>query len=96
MVATLTKQESTVSIDTALSVLLREWNSVDAQAKSWGQLESYEKVAAEMEWTGIVNGLMKQIDQQQDDMTPAQKQRYDELLTLVAEKQPLLDKMFAS
>ena len=85
-----------VSIDTALSVLLREWNSVDAQAKSWGQLESYEKVAFEMEWTGIVNGLMKQMDQQQDDMTPAQTRRYDELLALVAEKRPALEKMFAS
>ena len=96
MVATLTEQESTVSINTALSVLLRQWNSVDAMAKLWGQLESYEKVAEEMEWRGIVNALMKQMDRQQDDMTPAQKRRYDEVLMLADQKQSLLDKMFAS
>lgn len=86
----------TPSVDTVLNLLTDKWNDVDATAEIWGQLEPIDHEVFELEWSGIVDGLMKQMKERISEMTPTQKRRYDELLALVAQKQPTLKKLFAS
>lgn len=83
-------------IDEDLRFLQKEWLSVDAVVAEWPQMDGIDREVFILEWSGINDGKLAELKPLTDQMTPAQKRRYDELLALVAEKQSALEKLFAA
>lgn len=80
-------------IDEDLRFLYEEWLSVDATVAEWPRMDGIDREVFILEWSGINDGKLAELKSLTDQMTPAQKRRYDELLALAAEKRPALEKL---
>jgi hypothetical protein len=85
-----------VSIDEYLVYLRQKWESLDLVFSQWAAMDNIGQEVFQLEWSGITESRLNELRQSVDQMTPAQTRRYDELLALVTEKRPALEKMFAS
>ncbi len=83
-------------IDDYLSYLLTEWNDVPTVAAEWDEWADHEQLDFVVEWP-IREDRLYQLQQwaEQDLLTPEQRSRYAELLKLVEQHRPALERLLA-
>ncbi len=81
-------------IDRYLSYLIREWASIPEIADEWDEWDDLEQLEFTVEWPIREDRLGQlQAYAEQGLMTPAQQDRYDELLHLVEKHRPTLERL---
>ncbi|MGH2353028.1 MAG: hypothetical protein ACRDJN_15570 [Chloroflexota bacterium] len=83
-------------IEKYLEYLASEWQDVPAVAQEWNSWQEHERLDFVIEWP-IREDRLHQLHQwaAQDRLTPAQRARYEDLLTLVAANRPTLERLLA-
>lgn len=83
-------------IDGYLSYLLREWQSIPELAAEWHEWDQHSRFSFVIDWPICEDRLhMLRTWAEQGKMTPTQCDRYHELLTLVNEHRPTLERLLA-
>ncbi len=89
-------QDIEARIDHYLDYLSDEWADIPALASEWSQLSSFERLDFVLEWPIKEDYLLQLRDYaEREFLTPAQRTRYQELLKLVAQHRPTLEKLLA-
>ena len=81
-------------IEDYLDYLFREWESIPALAAEWEEWDENSKLTFVIDW-GVPEDRLGQLRQwaEKDLLTPAQRARYEELLWLVAQHRPVLERL---
>lgn len=81
-------------IDDYLDYLLGEWNSVPLLAREWAAWDEHGRLVFALDWP-IREDRLHQLAQwrEQDCFSPAQCDRYEELLRLVRQHRPVLEEL---
>lgn len=86
-----------VRIDHFLAYLIPEWESVPAYAEELATWDEVEQLAFVHEWDIRESGLRVLREYAEEGlMTPDQSARYDQLLSLVADHRPTLERLLAN
>jgi hypothetical protein len=85
-------------IDRKLEYQLQAWRGVPEQAAWWPQMDAGDKEAFQLEWAGITEGRLRDLETLAASgiLSSVQRARYAELQALVAEQRPVLARLFAS
>ena len=83
-------------VNNYLDYLINEWEGVPDLAAEWDEWDEWSKFSFVMDWP-IREDRLHQLKEwaEQGLLTPAQRARYDDLLKLVAEHRPTMDKLLA-
>jgi hypothetical protein len=83
-------------IDADLDYLFLEWRSVPQLTEEWAEWEDHDRYDFWLEWP-IREGYLRELREwsEQGLLTPAQRERYEELLGLIARHRPVLEGLFA-
>ena len=81
-------------IDDYLEYLIREWESIPGLAAEWDEWDDLSQLTFVVNW-GVPADRLAQLHQwaEQGLLTPAQRQRYEQLLQLVAQHRPTLEEL---
>lgn len=84
----------TANVDRLLDYPRGRWEDVPFAASTWERWDRFERVDYLSDWP-VVESYLDVVRQHvtQGDLTPAQRQRYRRLLTLVTRARPLLERM---
>lgn len=80
-------------VDYHLDYQFRAWQGIPEYAEWWLEMDGTEKEVFHLEWIGITESRLDQLQQwaEQGLLTPAQCERYDQLLELVAQHRPTVE-----
>ena len=83
-------------IDHYLDYLVRTWEGVPLDAQEWDTWDDFSRLNYDLDW-GVPNDRLAQLRgwAKQEIFTPSQQALYEELETLIAKNQPVLDRMLA-
>jgi hypothetical protein len=83
-------------IDDYLDYLLKTWKDVPLEAEDWEAWDDFTRLEYELDW-GVPNDRLAQLRAwvKESILTPSQQGLYNDLEALIAENQPLLDRMLA-
>ena len=83
-------------IEFALDYLLREWSGVQELAGEWNNWDEDSRLVFELNWA-VPEDWLHQLQQwaEQGVLTPEQRCRYADLLKLVAQQRPTLERLLA-
>lgn len=86
---------SRTDIDYHLDYQFRSWQSVPEYAEWWPGMDATEQEMFHLEWVGITESRLAELRRwaAQGVLTPAQRERYDELLRLVERHRPILARL---
>jgi hypothetical protein len=91
-----TTNERARRIDAYLSYLARAWEGIPALADEWDEWDELSRLTFAADWRVKEDRLCSLNTLAADgEMTPAQCARYEELLRLVAQQRPTLDRLLA-
>jgi hypothetical protein len=84
------------AIDSYITYLFREFRGISEAAAEWDEWEEHERLDFVIEWPIKEDRLrMLSLWAADGEMTPDQCARYEELLRLVAQHRPTLDRLLA-
>ena len=66
-------------IDEDIRHLQKEWESLDVVISEWPQMDGIDREVFILEWSGINGGKLLKLQTLIGQMTPTQKQRYQDL-----------------
>src|SRR5688572_16311733 len=80
-------------LDYHLEYQLRSWESVPEYAQWWSEMDSTQKEAFHLEWAGITESRLQQLQRWAELglFSPDQRQRYERLTRLVAQHRPTVE-----
>ena len=80
-------------IDYHLDYQFQSWQGIPEYAGWWPEMEASEKEVFHLEWVGITQSRLGQLQRwaEQGCLTPAQQARYEELLQLIERHRPTLE-----
>lgn len=83
-------------MDDYLVYLKGEWDAVPAIAAEWDEWEDHEQLDFAIEWP-IREDRLHQLQQWTNEglLTPAQRDRFEELLALVNTRRPLIERLLS-
>jgi hypothetical protein len=81
-----------------LDLLFSRWASVPAHARTWSTMDAADKEAFHLEWIGITEARLEELDRwaAEGTLTPEQHRRYEQLTQLVARHRPTIERMLAT
>ena len=84
-------------IDHYLSYLLREWEGIPHLAAEWADWDELSRLTFDVNWT-VPEDRLHQLRQwaKEGRLTPEQTDRYEELLKLVEQHRPTLERLLDS
>ena len=90
-------QSVAANADRLLSYLVGRWEDIPLAAEEWETWDRFEQADYLVDWP-VVESYMAVVQDYaaQDVLTPAQQDRYERLLTLVAHTRPLLERLMES
>ena len=85
-------------VDYHIDYQLAAWNSVREYAAWWPDLDPLDKEVFQLEWTGITESRLRELQRwaERGYLSPEQQGRYRQLVDLVEDVRPVLDKLFVA
>jgi hypothetical protein len=85
-------------IDYHLDYQLDAWNSIPAYEAQWSTMDSSEREVFHLEWVGITESRLQQLEQwsREGRLSKLQRARYHELLQLVTRNRPALEHLLST
>jgi hypothetical protein len=92
------KRRTSPDIEYHLDYQFSSWNGIPEYAEWWPEMDSIEREVFHLEWVGITEARLDQLQQwaERGLLTTRQRARYAELLKLVAEQRPTLERLLES
>lgn len=84
-------------IDSLLNYQFDAWRRVPTYARDWNRLDDFEREVFHLEWTGVTESRLRELDRflKQGIFTSPQRARYEELSRLITQMRPILETMFS-
>lgn len=84
-------------IDRDLDYLLREWDGVSALVDDWDEWDEHSRLVFSLDWP-ICEDRLSRMQQwaEQGRLTAEQRVRYGQLLSLVKQQRPVLERLLSA